>query len=106
MYPDEIKQGWSVARLWHLWCCLIALDLASSTILAVISWRKRLDNLFHWTHAPSEQRLVLMAILYILLGIAIIIPSVILAFFAWASPTAMIIPIGIIILFAWFSLFG
>ena len=47
-----------------------------------------------------------MAILYILLGIAIIIPSVILAFFAWASPTAMIIPIGIIILFAWFSLFG
>jgi len=85
MYPDEIKQGWSVARLWHLWYCLIALDLASSTTLAGISWRKRLDDLFDWTHAPLDLRQVLMQVLYFLLAGTIIIPIVIVTLFAWVA---------------------
>jgi hypothetical protein len=84
-YPDEIKQGWSVAGLWHLWYCLIALDLASSAILAGISWRKQLDGLFDWAHAPLGLRQVLTQILYFLLVGSILIPSVTITLFAWVA---------------------
>jgi len=36
--PDEIKEGWTVGRLWGLWFSFVAVALISSIALARIRW--------------------------------------------------------------------
>jgi hypothetical protein len=36
--PDTLKQGWSVARLWYLWCSFVAVSLFLSVSLARVPW--------------------------------------------------------------------
>ncbi len=37
--PDELKEGWSVPRLWMVWCSLFTGSFIASFLLASIRWR-------------------------------------------------------------------
>ena len=42
---DEIKEGWSVTRLWYLWSTLFGGSLITSFLLARMSWPSSLKEL-------------------------------------------------------------
>lgn len=39
--PDEIKEGWSIPKLWCLWLSFVAVSLVISIILARVPWIPR-----------------------------------------------------------------
>jgi hypothetical protein len=39
--PDSIKEGWSIPKLWLLWCSFVAVSLAISALLAFLIYRPR-----------------------------------------------------------------
>ena len=38
---DSIKEGWTVGRLWCLWCAFLGTSVIVSVALASLSWRRR-----------------------------------------------------------------
>jgi hypothetical protein len=44
--PDEIKEGWSISKLWCLWFSFVAVSLVISVMLARVPWipRRQLET--------------------------------------------------------------
>ena len=64
-YPDQIQEGWSVARLWRAWWCFFAADVFCGLALVIIPWRKSILLFRSVTHYPDW----LAGFIYVPLGI-------------------------------------
>jgi hypothetical protein len=51
--PDTIRAGWSITRLWLLWCFLAAGSVIISLLVARLSWsmRRRREQIYARTNA-------------------------------------------------------
>ena len=51
--PDTIKNGWSIARLWHLWYSFVAVSVVISILLARIRWipKQGKEQIYEDSHA-------------------------------------------------------
>ena len=49
-YPDAIKVGWSVDKLWHIWISLLCASLAISAAFASLPWTQAYSRWTHGTH--------------------------------------------------------
>jgi len=52
--PDTIKQGWTVADLWHLWYAFVAASFIISVLLAWIPWLPARDRASPGPHRDSS----------------------------------------------------
>ena len=50
--PDEIKEGWSIPKLWCLWFSFVAISLITSIVFARVPWipRRQLKTDYEHTH--------------------------------------------------------